>query len=104
MLASRPAKRQAEAWFGPRSGRGFYRPFYLTQSVFTLAVLLLYLSRLPDRSLYRLRGFPAALRLGQLGGLVLGSWHEERRRSAAYGAADRRYQQSGVSFYLPRLN
>ena len=32
---------------------------------------------------------------------VVGSWHEERRLSAAYGEAYEAYRRSGVSFYLP---
>jgi protein-S-isoprenylcysteine O-methyltransferase Ste14 len=34
--------------------------------------------------------------------LVVGSAHEEHRLSAAYGEAYRRYQRSGVPFYVPR--
>jgi hypothetical protein len=35
--------------------------------------------------------------------LALGSLHEERRLTAAYGERYRRYQRSGVPFYVPRL-
>jgi hypothetical protein len=51
LLASRVAKQQAVKWFGVRHRNGLYRVFYLFQSVFTLAGLLAYLARLPDRDI-----------------------------------------------------
>lgn len=71
LLASRQAKQRAARWLGPDTRNGWYRAFYLVQSALTLAALLAYLARVPDRTLYHLRGFPAALlRIGQAGGLV----------------------------------
>lgn len=195
LLASRQAKQRAAQWVGKDSRNGLYRSFYLVQSVVTLAALLAYLARVPDRTLYHLRGVPAyLLHLGQAGGLVfatlaareigfdrvlgirslldwlgrkrrvaptpeaqgpapreggrglnasgpfrltrhplnlsplpvfwltphmtvkrlafnlagtlylvLGSLHEESRLLAAYGDYYRRYQRSGVPFYLPKI-
>jgi hypothetical protein len=45
----------------------------------------------------------AALACLSLAYLVLGSIHEEMRLRQAYGDAYRRYQGSGIAFYLPRL-
>jgi uncharacterized membrane protein len=73
LLASRMVKQRAAARFGPRQFAGLYRVFYILQSALTLAGLLAYLSRLPDRTLYRVRGplqVVWLLRLGQVGGLV----------------------------------
>lgn len=74
LLASRMVKQRAAARFGPRQFAGLYRVFYILQSALTLAGLLAYLSRLPDRTIYRVRGpLPVVwlMRLGQAGGLVL---------------------------------
>lgn len=71
LLASRGAKQFAARQFGVRQSDGLYRAFYIAQSGLTLAGLLAYLSRLPDRTLYTLRGpVSVLLRLGQFGGLV----------------------------------
>jgi protein-S-isoprenylcysteine O-methyltransferase Ste14 len=65
-LASRQAKELAAATLGRRRRNAFYRLFYIGQSFVTLAALAAYLRRLPDRMLYHVRGWPAALlRLGQ---------------------------------------
>ncbi len=72
LLASLAAKRRAADWFGVRQRNGLYRVFFILQSLVTLAGLLAYLRRLPDRTFYHVRGWPAALlRLGQAAGLVL---------------------------------
>ncbi len=71
LLASTYAKQRAADWLGPRQRSGLYRVFFILQSALTLAGLLAYLSRLPDRTLYRARGWSARLlRLGQLSGLI----------------------------------
>ena len=71
VLASRQAKMQAARLFGPRARNGGYRVFYLAQSVLSLALLLLYLKRLPDRVLYRVTGPLARLmNLGQLAAVL----------------------------------
>ena len=75
LLASRQAKAKAVEWFGERDRAGLYRPFFIAQSFVTLAALFGYLARLPDRTLYRLRGFPAMLlRIGQASGLAYAVW------------------------------
>jgi hypothetical protein len=55
-LASRQAKAAAARWLGERQRNGWYRMFYLVQSVVTLGALTRYLWRLPDRVLYHVRG------------------------------------------------
>lgn len=70
-LASRQAKAAAARGFGQRVRNGWYRLFYLAQSVLTLAALAAYLWRLPDRVLYHVRGLSAwPLYVGQGAGLV----------------------------------
>jgi protein-S-isoprenylcysteine O-methyltransferase Ste14 len=70
-LASRQAKDLAAACLGRRNRNAFYRLFFIGQSFVTLAVLAAYLWRLPDRVLYHIRGWPAALlRLGQAASLL----------------------------------
>jgi methanethiol S-methyltransferase len=70
-LASRQAKATAARVFGQRQRNGWYRLFYLAQSVVTLAALAAYLWRLPDRGLYHIRGRAAwPLYVGQAAGLV----------------------------------
>jgi hypothetical protein len=71
LLASRQAKAAAARVFGQRERNGWYRLFYLGQSVITLAALGAYLWRLPDRVLYHVRGWAAApLYAGQAAGLA----------------------------------
>lgn len=71
LLASRQAKATAARLFGQRTRNGWYRIFYIGQSVVTLAALGAYLWRLPDRLLYHVRGRAAwLLYLGQAAGLV----------------------------------
>lgn len=70
-VASRQAKGLAARWLGQRQGNGWYRPFYLAQSVISLAALVAYLWRLPDRVLYHVRGPLARLmNAGQMVGLA----------------------------------
>jgi protein-S-isoprenylcysteine O-methyltransferase Ste14 len=70
-LASRQAKEAAARVFGQRARNGWYRLFYLAQSVVTLAALFAYLRPLPDRVLYHVRGWAAwPLYLGQAAGLA----------------------------------
>ena len=70
LIASRSLKEKVAERLGERERRAFYRPFYLAQSVVTLAALWAFIRPLPDRVLYHLRG-PAAvlLRLGQAAGI-----------------------------------
>lgn len=71
VLASRGAKKTAERVVGERWRNALYRPFYLAQSVLTLGALALYASRMPERTLYKIRGPLAVLmRIGQTGGVV----------------------------------
>ena len=56
VLASRAAKKRAEQLVGERWRNALYRPFYLAQSVATLGALALYVSRMPDRTLYEIHG------------------------------------------------
>ena len=70
-LASRQAKSAATRLVGQRARNGWYRIFYIGQSVVTLAALGAYLWRLPDRLLYHVRGRAAwLLYLGQAAGLL----------------------------------
>ncbi len=72
LLASRTAKDAAADLAGERQRNGLYRLFYLAQSVVSLAALLLYVGRLPDRMLYEVRGpWARLMNLGQLAGLGL---------------------------------
>lgn len=70
-LASTAAKKAAAAVAGERRAHGCYRLFYVGQSVLSFALLLAYGRRLPQQTLYRVRG-PAvlALRAGQAAGLL----------------------------------
>jgi protein-S-isoprenylcysteine O-methyltransferase Ste14 len=70
-FASRRAKQMSAAALGHRYRNAVYRPFYLVQSIATIAVLMVYIRRLPGRTLYRFHGAPAApFRLIQAGGIV----------------------------------
>ncbi len=75
LLASRQAKEAAARLAGRRQRNGLYRVFYLAQSALTLAGLILYIRRVPDRLLYRATG-PLALlmSLGQAGGLLYATY------------------------------
>ena len=72
LLASRPAKAAAARLFGQRVRNGWYRLFYLGQSVVTFAALAAYLWRLPSgRVLYHVRRpWVWLLHLGQGAALV----------------------------------
>jgi methanethiol S-methyltransferase len=72
LLASRQAKVAAARLLGQRVRNGWYRLFYLGQSVVTLAALAAYLWRLPaGRVLYHVRRpWAWLLHLGQGAGLV----------------------------------
>jgi hypothetical protein len=56
LLASRSAKRAATNLLGERQRNALYRPFYNSVALLTTAALAVYLFRLPDRRLYRVRG------------------------------------------------
>jgi hypothetical protein len=70
-LASRSAKHAAAAVFGQRNRNGWYRVFYIGQSLASFALLAAYIRRQPSRELYRVRG-PAVwvMRAGQGAALV----------------------------------
>jgi hypothetical protein len=74
-LATLVAKRKASAVFGERARNGWYRVFYIAQSLATFALFAAYSWRQPHRRLYRVRG-PLALlmHLGQAGALVYATW------------------------------
>jgi len=66
-LASRRAKGRADALLGERRSAGLYRFTFNALSVVKLIALFGYLHRLPDRTLYRVRGVPRLLmHAGQL--------------------------------------
>ena len=65
ITATRASKRAAVRLFGERAEQGFYRLAYNGIAVVSTAALLLYLHRLPDRTLYRVRG-PARLPLSAM--------------------------------------
>jgi methanethiol S-methyltransferase len=71
-LASRKAKRIAAHLLGQRNRNGFYRVFYIGQSIGTFALLTAYIRRHPSNVIYEV-GPPAslALRVAQLGGLLV---------------------------------
>jgi hypothetical protein len=70
-LASRGAKQMSAAAIGARYRNAVYRPFYLLQSIATIAVLIVYIRRMPGRTLYQFRGAAAVpLRLIQAGGIA----------------------------------
>jgi steroid 5-alpha reductase family enzyme len=54
VLASRSAKRSAARLFGEENRNVYYRPFYILQSVLTFGALLLYIEKLPDRTLWKM--------------------------------------------------
>jgi protein-S-isoprenylcysteine O-methyltransferase Ste14 len=56
LLATRRAKRTVTALVGERRRNALYRPVYNAVAVLTTSALVLYLVRLPDRELYRVRG------------------------------------------------
>ncbi len=56
LLATRRLKRGATNLLGERRRNALYRPFYNSVALITTAALAVYLFRLPDRSLYRVRG------------------------------------------------
>jgi methanethiol S-methyltransferase len=55
LLATRRAKSVATALLGERLRNALYRPFYNAVALGTTACLVLYLVKLPDRELYRIR-------------------------------------------------
>ena len=70
-LASRPAKAAVRRLLGDRNRSGWYRAFYNAQAVLTTSALASYVRRLPDHTLYEVRGPLARLmQLGQLAGLA----------------------------------
>ncbi len=56
LLATRRVKRAATSLLGERRRNALYRPFYNSVALVATAALAVYLFRLPDRSLYRVRG------------------------------------------------
>jgi len=73
-LASRRVKRAARDSVGDRARDGWYRLLFNAQAMATSGALATYVWRLPDRTLYQVRGPAAALlRLGQLAGLIVGA-------------------------------
>jgi hypothetical protein len=65
--ARRRAKRTLTTLVGERRRNALYRPIYYGAVVFTTAALVLYLVRLPDRELYRVRGpLKKLMSIGQL--------------------------------------
>ena len=83
VLASTRAKELAArllggAGPGRRRRDAFYRPFYNAQALVTSALLMRYISGLPDRDLYHVRGAPGVLmRAGQavsLGCFAAAAW------------------------------
>jgi methanethiol S-methyltransferase len=70
-VASRRAKQMSATALGARYRNALYRPFYLVQSVGTIAILMVYIRRLPGRTLYRFQGAAATpFRLIQAGGIA----------------------------------
>jgi protein-S-isoprenylcysteine O-methyltransferase Ste14 len=70
-LADARVKHAAERVLGTRRRNALYRPAYNAVAVATSAALLAYVGRLPDRTLYHVRGPAAvALRLGQFAGVA----------------------------------
>jgi protein-S-isoprenylcysteine O-methyltransferase Ste14 len=70
-VASLAAKRYAASLIGDRQRNGLYRLFYITQAALSLLALFAYARRLPDRTIYKIRGSLAWLmRLGQLAGFL----------------------------------
>jgi hypothetical protein len=55
-LASQHAKNTAVQLIGERRRNAWYRPFYLVQSLVTFGVFVLYVERVPNQTLYRVRG------------------------------------------------
>lgn len=74
-VASAPFKRRAEQLLGKRHRNGFYRLFYNLQAFVTLAALVVYIWRLPNRVLYRVRGpLRWLMHAGQLAGALFALW------------------------------
>jgi hypothetical protein len=60
-LASRKVKKTAVQFIGERRRNAFYRPLYIVQSLLTFGALIIYVKRLPNRTLYRVHGPLAGL-------------------------------------------
>jgi hypothetical protein len=70
-LTSHAVKEQVARLAGQRQRNGLYRLFFVIQSLVTLAGLITYVRRLPDRILYRIPGrFAWLMVLGQATGPV----------------------------------
>lgn len=75
LLASRRAKAGAGALVGERRRNALYRPFYNATALVSTAALAVYLFRLPDRGLYRVRGPLSELMVaGQVVSLLCLAW------------------------------
>ncbi len=70
-LAALPTKRRVSVLMGQRRAAGLYRIAYILQAAVSTALLARYLWALPDRMLYRMRGWPRAVMLaGQAAALI----------------------------------
>lgn len=71
LLATRKAKHIAAGLIGPERSKATYRVFYVGQGLLSFAALIVYCSRLPVHTVYRVNG-PGALllRAGQAAGLA----------------------------------
>jgi methanethiol S-methyltransferase len=75
LLSSKKVKRKVAQSLGQRQRNAFYRPFYLVQSVLTFGVFGWYASRLPDQTLYEVKGSgKRVMQLGQLTSLGYAVW------------------------------
>jgi len=73
LLASRTLKEAVTVTVGENNYRAFYRPFYVLQALASTVILFRYTSRLHTRTLYQVRGLPAAcMRAGQVAALLHG--------------------------------
>lgn len=71
-LTALPVKRRASASIGSRRTAGLYRIMYVAQAAVSTAILAGYLWALPDRMLYRVRGWPRIVMLAGQGLAVAG--------------------------------
>jgi hypothetical protein len=75
LLASRECKDLVVRCFGERFRNAFYRPFFILQALASFIVLMAYLVRLPEKTLYHIRGPWAWLMNGiRFAALLYGGW------------------------------
>lgn len=91
LLASRPAKEAAGRLLGEQRRNAWYRPLYVAVSVASAGWLFRHFKRLPDRTLYSVKGPPRALMQALQLGLV------------AYGALGVREIEPAKMLGLPGL-